>query len=265
MSQTQSTPEVSGNMFLFERPELLNKEQHGAMGLTPIDTPYEFCAKVRAIPLTITEIPSASKHYPVVFMSQEDPVPLAIVGLFDDVNLFVDETGAWQKGAYIPGYLRRYPFALASETGGDRFAIVIDTGHKGVSSSPEVKFFNDNGESSDATKQALEFCKSYETDRLRTMEIMKVLMENDLVQGQSAQYTPTGQTEPQSFAGYFGIDEQRLNNADDATFLDLRKRGVLPILYAQLMSLSNWRTLLQMRADRFNLTEDQIMQQVPIN
>ncbi|MEL6212838.1 MAG: SapC family protein, partial [Pseudomonadota bacterium] len=80
MSQTQSSPEVTGNMFLFERPELLNREQHGAMGLSQIDNPYEFCAKVRAIPLTITEIPSASKSFPIVFLSQEDPVPLAVVG-----------------------------------------------------------------------------------------------------------------------------------------------------------------------------------------
>ncbi|MEL6212672.1 MAG: SapC family protein, partial [Pseudomonadota bacterium] len=111
----------------------------------------------------------------------------------------------------------------------------------------------------------LEFCKQYETDRLRTMEIMKILLEKDLVSSQSAQYTPTSGGEPKPFAGYFGIDEQKLNTLDDEAFLDLRKRGVLPILYAQLMSLGNWRVIMQMRAERFNLTEDQLMAQAPIN
>ncbi len=265
MSETQAAPQLSGKLFLFERPELLNKDSHGALGVNRPERPFDFCANVRAAPITISEIPSAMKHYPVVFMSMEDPAPLAILGLVDDVNLFVDDAGNWEAGAYIPGYVRRYPFALASETGGDRHAIVIDRAYAGVAEGGETPFFDAQGESTDATKQAIEFCKQYEKDRMLTAELIKRLKDADLIQPQSAQYTPQGETEPKTFANYYGVDEKRLNELSDEKFLELRKAGLLPIIHAQLFSLTNWRSLMQRRAERFNLTEAQIFEKGPVN
>ena len=266
MSQTPTTPPpLSGKMFLFERPELLNKEQHGNLGMSRAEKPFEFCAKVRAAPLTISEIPMASRDYPVVFMSKEDPTPLAILGIVDEQNLFVNEEGLWEPSAYIPGYIRRYPFALASENDGDRFAIVIDVAHPGIAADGDVKFFDDQGESTTETQQAIEFCKDYERDRATTQQVLQKIQELDLISPQTAQYTPQGETDPKPFAQYFGTDEQKLKDLSDSDFLELRRLNVLPILYAQLMSLANWRALLQRRATRFNLTEDQILQQATIN
>ncbi|MHA7873161.1 MAG: SapC family protein, partial [Hyphococcus sp.] len=127
MSETQGTPELTGKMFLFEKPELLSKEQYGDLGMTDPGKRFDFCSKVRAIPITVTEVPVASRDYPIIFLSKENPVLLAVVGLIDDVNLFVDENGAWETHRYIPGYARRYPFGLANQTGTDNMAIVIDT------------------------------------------------------------------------------------------------------------------------------------------
>ena len=266
MSQTPTeAPQLSGKMFLFERPELLNKEQHGHLGMNRADKPFEFCASARATPLTISEFVMASKNYPIVFMSAEDPVPLAVLGLVDELNLFVDDDGMWEQGTYIPGYIRRYPFALAGETGGDRFAIVIDAAHPGIVENGEVRFFDQAGESSSETQQAIEYCKEYERDRAVTAEVFKKVQEFGLVKAQTAQYTPQGETAPKPFAQYFGIDEDALKGLTDAQFLELRQSGVLPMIYAQLMSLGNWRNLLQKRALRFNLTEDQILQQVNLN
>ncbi|MEL7489754.1 MAG: SapC family protein [Pseudomonadota bacterium] len=266
MSQSQPMePQLSGNMFLFERPELLTKETHGGKGVTRPATPFGFCSKIRAVPLTISEIPSAMKDYPVVFMSQEDPIPLAVLGLVDDVNLFVDEKGDWEQNRYIPGYIRRYPFALASETGGDRMAIVIDGAHEGVKEGGEIPFFDANGESSEATKQAIEFCKQYEQDRQMTVQFMEQLKPLDLIKGQTAQYTPQGSTEQKVFAQYFGVDEKALQDMSDEKFLELRKSGLLAVIYAQLMSLSNWRLLMQRRLVRYNLSEESVLEPVTLS
>jgi len=62
-----------------------------------------------------------------------------------------------------------------------------------------------------------------------------------LIQGQSAQFTPQGASEPKTFAEYFGVDEKRLQELSDEQFLELRKAGLLPLIYAMLMSMSNWR------------------------
>ena len=254
MSQTQAAPHITGKMFLFEKPELLNIEQHRDLGVGPAPKPFQFCSKIRAVPLTISEIVEASKNYPVIFMSEQDPVPLAVVGLHSDFNLFVDDDGNWEQGAYIPGYIRRYPFALAGESGGDRMALVIDSAYEGVSANGSLKLF-DNGQMGEFVKQAMEFARVYESDKRLTEQVMAGLKEFEIIRTQTAQFTPTGGSEPRPFAQYAGVDEQKLREIPDDRFLELRRRNVLPILYAHLISLGNWRSLLMRRMRRFNLSE----------
>ncbi len=259
MSESQQSPQLSGNMFLFERPELLNKEQHGQLGMSNPGKRFGFCSKVRAIPITVTEVPAASKDYPIVFMGKENPVLLAVVGLIDDVNLFVDENGDWENKRYIPGYARRYPFGLANETGSDRMAIVLDAAYVGVKTNGELPLFQD-GEPTELTQSAIDFCQAFEQDRILTDGFNERLKPYDIIQGQSAHFTPEGTTEQKVFAEYFGIDENKLNALTDEQFISLRQEGALAIIYALIMSMGNWRMLLQRRADRFGLTEDKILQ-----
>lgn len=254
MSQTAVAPQISGKMFLFERPELLNRQQHGDLGVDAAPKPFGFCANVRAIPLTISEISEASKAYPVVFMSKENPVPLAILGLGGDLNLFVDGEGNWEPAAYVPGYLRRYPFALAGEQAGERMALVIDGAYPGLSTRAERKLFA-NGEMTEFAKQAMEFTKTYEQDRRLTEQVMNRLKEFNIIESQTAQYTPAGTTEARPFAQYFGVDEQKLNALTDEQYLELRRMNVLPVLYSQLISLANWRQLISRKMRRLNVSE----------
>lgn len=254
MSQTAVAPQITGKMFLFERPELLNIEQHRELGLDPAKKPFAFCSAVRAVPLTISEIPEAGKFYPIVFHSVEEPMPVAILGLVSDVNLFVDDNGNWESNAYIPGYLRRYPFALASETGSDRMALVFDAAYEGVSKDASRKLFNEN-QLSEFSKLAMEFSRNYEGDRRLTDQALKSLKKFNIIQPQTAQFTPGGATDAVSFAQYFGVDEKKLNELSDEQFLELRRTNLLPILYAQLMSMANWRHLISRRMQRFGLTE----------
>jgi len=246
--------QISGTMFLYGQPELLNLQNHSELGVRAAQMPFGFCSKVRAIPLTISEIAEASRYYPVVFGSQEELQPLAIVGLLDDVNLFVDEDGNWDPYAYIPGYIRRYPFGLAAEAGGDRFALIIDAAFEGVHRDADRKLFND-GQLSELSKQALEFTKTYETNRRLTEEVMQSIKELDMITGQTAQYTPTGAMTPQPFAQYWGIDEKKLIELPDEEFLKVRRLNVLPIIYAHLLSLGNWRSLILRRMRRYKMTE----------
>lgn len=264
MSETPATPRVTGKMFLFERPELLNKEQHGAYGLSRPEKPFGFCAKIRGVPLTVSEIPAAMKHYPVVFSGLEKMTPIAVLGIYEDVNLFVNEAGEWEENVYVPGYLRRYPFAFASETGGDRFAVVVDAAYDGFTQNPEVALF-ENGEPSEAMRNAIEFCKQYEQDRRNTDQAMQIIEPMKLVVGQSAQYTPQQGGDPVTFAQYFGVDEKLLAELPDEKFLELRRTGLLPIIYAQLMSMANWRLLLMRRARRYNLQGEAVVRPLSTN
>lgn len=258
MSETAAAPQLTGQMFLFQRPELINKEQHGDLAVGTVDKRFGFCANIRAVPLTVSEIPAAMKDYPVVFASQDQLIPIAILGLIDDVNLMVDENGQWENDRYIPGYIRRYPFGVANETGGERIAIVVDAAFDGFVREGGQPLF-ESGEPTQIVQQAIEFCKSYEEDRARTADFANRIKDLGVVKGQSAQYTPQGETQPRTFAEYIGVDENALKELDGQKFLELRENGILPILYAMVMSMGNWRTLMTRRARRFNLREADVL------
>lgn len=263
MSQTPpaAEPTVEGQMFLFRKPELLTREQHGDKGISRPDAPLGFAAKARAVPLTLSEVTTAMRFYPIIFTSTDNPQPLAVLGLLDDVNLFVDDNGDWDPNTYVPGYIRRYPFALASDRQSDpqntRMAMIVDGEYEGITAGGDIPFFSGD-EPSDAMKQAMEFCQNYEQDRLQTLRFAQQLKEYDLLAQQLAQFTPEGQ-EAKPFAQYIGTEEKRLQDLPDEKFLELRKSGMLQVLYAQLMSMTNWRTLLDRRARRYELSGENVL------
>src|SRR5687767_9683668 len=70
-------------------------------------------AKIHALPITIDEFISCQRFLPIIFSSGENPVPLALMGLHEGVNVFIDDEGVPIGQVYIPAYVRRYPFMLA--------------------------------------------------------------------------------------------------------------------------------------------------------
>jgi len=239
---------LSGKMFLFEKPELLTQAAHGTMGFTPAKRPFDFVQSVRAVPLTMIEFGSAMRHYPIIFSNRENPVPLAVVGLTDDVNLFVED-GQWDEMCYVPTYLRCHPFAVAQEKGG-QLAIVVDRAAASVSESPEYPFFAEDGQPSEHTQALIELCSQYEAQRRRTAEYCRKLVELDLLVTLRVAHTPEGSTEQESLADYVGIDAGKLDALPADVIYDLHKVGFLSASYLHLYSLENWRHLMARRVKR---------------
>ncbi len=232
---------ISGQMFLYEKPELLNKEAHGSMGFAPVERPFDFVRNVRAVPLTMVEFGSAQRNFPVIFSNAENPVPLAILGIEDDENLFVDDGGKWDPMCYVPMYLRCHPFAFASEEGG-RMAVVVDTAATTVSDSPQYPFFVD-GEISEHTDVLMRACAQFEGERTRTKEYCDKILELDLLAPLRATHTPDGAAEPQVLAQYISINAEKLDELPADVVYELHKKGFLSAMYLQLYSLENWRHL----------------------
>ncbi|NNF16829.1 MAG: SapC family protein, partial [Gammaproteobacteria bacterium] len=181
---------VQGRMLLYRKPEMLSLEQHEGRGISPVETPHAHARDVHVLPLTLTEFVTAQKHFPIVFASLEEPVPLAVLGVVEQTNLFINEKGQWDALAYVPAYLRCYPFSLAQH-GADKMALIVDCESEAVSEKPEIPFFVD-GKPSDYINHMTEFCGRYQTERLRTQEFCKKLVDLELLVGQHVSYTPTG-------------------------------------------------------------------------
>src|SRR3954449_13485648 len=93
--------------------EPLNLEQHGKMKVRGITSMPEM-GRTHAVPLTVDEFTLVQRHYPIVFSVGGAPVPIALMGLNEGINVFLDQDGrALDPNLYIPAYLRRYPFLLA--------------------------------------------------------------------------------------------------------------------------------------------------------
>ena len=88
----------------------LNSKDHANYRSRPM-TKAPWLAKQHAVPLTVDEFVQAQRDMPIVFSTGPEAVPLALMGLNDGVNTFVDEEGTVTEQVYIPAYVRRYPFS----------------------------------------------------------------------------------------------------------------------------------------------------------
>jgi len=232
---------LDGKMLFYRQPELLNHEAHGSLGLRRPERPYEFARSARIVPLTLGEISSAQKHYPVIFSDMDNPMPLAVVGRDENVNLFVDENGRWERGAYIPAYARCHPFALAARSD-DEFAVVIDRAADSVTDDPEQPFF-DGGKITPETQSLMDFCARYDAETKRTAEFGRRLKELGLLVGQQVTRTAPG-GEAETFASYITVDGDKLNELEASALQELFGSGFLAGAFAQLFSLENWQLII---------------------
>lgn len=245
-----TTGQVSGQMFLYKEPEILTPETHGSMGFTPAERPFDFVRNERVVPLTLTEFSSAQRYFPIIFANIKNPLPLAVTGLLEEENLFVDESGNWDPIAYVPMYLRCYPFAFATEKGG-KVAVVVDRAADSVTENPTYPFF-DGDAVSKQTEQLMRLCTQYDAERRRTLDFCQKLTELELLTTLGAAWTPQGADAPEPLAEYVGIDKDKLDALDKDTVYDLHRAGYLSAIYLLLYSLENWRHLMARREQRDN-------------
>lgn len=259
MEQPQLAPQMTGNVLFYKNPEPLTPEQHGKLGVRKVDHPLSFVAQAHIIPVTVTEFAPASLSYPVIFIGDEVKTPLAVMGLRSGENLFANEHGDLRSDAYVPAFVRRYPFVYANDQSSDRMILCIDRGAEFVGETYDVPFF-ENGKPSEYTTQAMQFCNDFETERQRTTSFMALLSELDLLDRREATFVPRnpdGTTEPpQKIADYWAVSEEKLAKLSPEKLAELRNNGALGQIYAHLTSLLGWDRLIAVAMERALLAHE---------
>lgn len=253
MQETQiETGALSGNVLFYSKPEPLNPQLHGNLGVVRMEKPYAFVGQSHVVPVTVAEFPAASLSYPIVFVGDQKS-PVVAMGLNQGQNLYVSETGDFRADAYLPAFVRRYPFVFANDEGAQRMILCVDRGAPFVSETPDVAFF-ENGQPSDYVKNAMQFCNDFEVERRRTEQFVKLLTDNDLLTVRETVFTPTNpdgtQGQPQKIAEYYAVDEQKLNALPADKLTELRDNGALAHIYAHLISLLGWDRLIALQFER---------------
>lgn len=263
---TQQT-ELTGNVLFYKNPQPLNAEQHAGLGVKQIDQPFDFLRAAHAIPVTVTEFGMAATAYPIIFVGDQ-MTPVVAMGVRQGENLFVLDNGQNDVDYYLPAFVRRYPFVFANDNNSERLLLCVDRDAPMVTNQPEIPLF-ENGEPSDFTKNAIQFCEEFERQRRATDEFVNIVRNMGLFEQKSVTFQPRdeqGNTvgEPQKIADYWAIDEKKLGELSKEQFEELRTNGALGAIYAHILSLLNWQRIIQRGLKKQQTNAAQTAAEAPI-
>jgi len=237
--------QVAGQQPLFyKQVAALSKERHGQWYIDP-EPGYRFAAEANCVYVAGVEFANACHEYPIVFANTggDTVVPVALLGLRAGQNLFLDEDGSW-LGRYVPAYVRRYPFILASDGSGQNFTVCIDEAYSGFNTAQEgERLIDDNGEQGPLLKRSVEFLRNYQGHAQITSRFCARVVELGLLEPVQANISMNS-GEKMSLAGFSCVNKQRLQGLDGAVLQELARQNFLDLVYAHLLSLGNLSALL---------------------
>lgn len=239
--------------------EPLNATQHGKLKIRQVEKNPDI-AKSHAIPITVDEFGLAQRDYPIVFSIGENPIPIALMGLNEGVNVFLDPDGRpLDSTTYIPAFIRRYPFLLARlNPESDELSLCFDPTSEAVGDYEDGQPLFEGEGPSDATKAILEFCEQFETAGQRTAAFMEDVKKSGLLMDGEVAIQPEGYQQPFVYRGFQMIDEEKLRELRGDELRKMNQNGMLPLLYAHLFSLAQMRDVFSRQ-----LAQGKAPQQVP--
>ena len=221
----------------------LSQQEHAGWRYQTL-THATFLRNEHAVPLTIDEFPVAQRNYPIIFSSGDNPVPLALMGLNEGVNTFVDDEGKINDPVYVPAYVRRYPYLLARlREDSDELSLCVDPTAGGVAQSDEGEPIFEGEEISEQTKGLLQFLENFEQAGQRTGAFMQELKDHDLLMEGEVTITQEEGGEPMIYRGFQMVNEEKLRELRGDVLRKMMQSGFLPLVHAHLFSVSLMRDI----------------------
>jgi hypothetical protein len=235
----------------------LNSRDHAKYRSNPSEG-LTWLVNQHAVPLTTDEFIQAQRHFPIVFSTGEDSVPLALMGLNEGVNTFIDDAGKLVEDVYIPAYARRYPFLLARLTpDAQELSLCFDpsTGLLGEFDSGEP-MFEDDGKPAQMVQGALEFCQKFEEAGARTQAFIQELIAKDLLMDGEIAITRNDDPEkPYIYRGFRMINEEKLREIDGETAKVWTANGIMALIFAHLFSMEMMRNIFARQVSQGKIPE----------
>jgi len=255
-----SAPEQQLPLF-YKQLEPLSSQTHADLSVRASDK-APFLAGQHAIPVTVEEFPLVQRFMPIVFSSGEDPVPLALMGLNEGVNVFVDDEGALNTtNLYVPAYVRRYPYLLARlRPDSEELSLCFDPTADTIGNFEDGKKLFEGGEPSQVTKEILQFNEHFEQAGARTNQFMTDLKELDLLTEGETSIQPEGAQQPFVYRGFQMVDEKKLTELRGDQLRKITQNGMLPLIYAHLFSLQLMRDIFAAQVRLGKMPEPQLVQ-----
>jgi hypothetical protein len=215
----------------------LNRQQHAGWRTRQTDV-AKWLVNQHAVPLTVEEFPMAQRNFPIVFSQGQESVPLALMGLNEGVNVFVEPDGSINSPIYMPAYARRYPFLLARlQPDSDELSLCFDPASDLLGEFEDGALLFEDGEPSEACKATLQFCEQFEISGQKTAAFVAELNKHKLLIDGELSVQPDGQSQPFVYRGFRMVDEGKLREMRGDVLRTWSQNGMLPLIYAHVFSL----------------------------
>lgn len=205
---------------------------------------------LNAVPVSLVEFTLVARDYPIVFVTADAGktyAAFAVLGLETGSNLFLMSDNTWDRRAYLPAYVRRYPFCMATITvdGRIRDERLVCVEKKALRDKGD-RLFDDAGQPLADWDRQQKLLIEYEADLLRTNEMAATLASFGLFEPFTMQATPN-QGPPLAMSGMARVSEQRLAQLESEKIRSLIERGLLGRIYSHMSSIENFQRLLDRR------------------
>ncbi|WP_128892892.1 SapC family protein [Erythrobacter sp. HKB08] len=222
----------------------LNSRDHKTFKTRPMES-ADWLKGQHAIPLTVDEFVQAQRDFPIVFSSGENPLPLALMGLNEGVNTFIDDNGKINDPIYLPAYIRRYPFMLAKlsqET--DDLSLCFDPTAGSIGDFDEGEALFDGESATENTKRILKFCEDFEHAGQRTKAFIDELKKHELLmEGEIGISTQENPDKPFVYRGFQMVNQEKLRELDGETLKTWNQNGMMALIFAHIFSLDLMRSI----------------------
>ncbi|MCP9916435.1 SapC family protein [Cyanobium sp. ATX 6F1] len=219
----------------------LSAERHKDWHISPVKD-YSFTESTNAVPLMAIEFLNAAGDYPIVFVGEDEVMPVILLGMQQSENLYLSPEGNWE-GKYVPAFIRRYPFVLSQADDQEKAYLCIDESYPGFNQSQEgIALIGDDGKASEYIDGILRFLSQFQAEYQRTKVICKKLKELNLLEPKQAEAKlPNGQTK--AINGFYTVERSRVLTLSSEALLELVRSGVYEMICHHLASLRNFNTL----------------------
>lgn len=235
---------MATQLLFYDNATMVTARAHGDLSVRS-GANYEFARNVNSVPLTAIEFGAAAAHYPVVFAGTEDRImPAVILGARDAENLFIEEDGSWEKGTYIPAFVRRYPFVFSTDKDNKNFILNIDESFEGCNREGRgERLFDSDGKQTVYLRNILRFLQEYQGQFRRTEAYCQRLLELKLLKPMQAQFSLPGGAK-RSLSGFMAVDRDALKGVEDAELRRMFDTDELECTYLHLFSMRHFQTML---------------------
>lgn len=227
----------------------LNSRDHGTYKAKSVDRAV-WANSQHAVPLTVDEFSQAQRDFPIVFSAGDQPVPLALMGLNEGVNVFFDEEGKAVEDFYVPAYIRRFPFLLAKlDPQSQNLSLCFDPSSDLVGEFEDGRPLFDGETPTAHTTELLQFCENFEQAGMRTQAFIEELTKADLLMdGEVAIQRGIEGEQPFIYRGFKMINQDKLREVRGDQLRTWNQSGMLALIFAHLYSLDLMRVIFAKQA-----------------